>query len=147
MVDVISFHVSEESPPRVCPVVNGRRLTDLVTEYERSRNYGPGGYGGLVPAYFNFGDLRAYLLGLDNHQWPRPGTAWLLGCECGEVGCWPLEARVRTRPTEVVWSDFTQPFRSDRDYLGFGPFTFVREQYETAVDDALGRLPEREPEG
>lgn len=126
------------------PVVNGRTLMDLVTEFEVTRNYEPpGGYGGLVPAFFNFGDLRAYLLGLDNGQWPRPGTAWLLGCDCREVGCRPLEAKVDAGPTCVVWSNFSQPFRLGRDYGGFGPFVFDREQYEAAVGDAVARLEVR----
>ncbi len=137
-MDEISFQVSEETPASMVPVINGCTLIDLVTEFEVTRNHDPhGGYGGLVPAFFNFGDLRTYLLGLDNHEWPRPGTAWLLGCDCGEVGCWPLEATVDTRPTHVMWSNFSQPFRPGR---GFGPFVFDRDQYATAVADAVALL-------
>lgn len=33
----------------------------------------------------------------------------------------------------MIWSDFEQPFRPNRDYAGFGPFVFERSTYDTAV--------------
>jgi hypothetical protein len=58
---------------------------------------------------------------------------YLLGCQCGEVGCWPLLARIRAEDESVVWDSFEQPNRKDRNYSGFGPFVFDAEQYREAV--------------
>jgi hypothetical protein len=30
----------------------------------------------------------------------------LLGCDCGEVGCWPLEARIIADAETVIWTGF-----------------------------------------
>ncbi|WP_049797412.1 hypothetical protein [Kribbella flavida] len=59
----------------------------------------------------------------------------LLGCDCGELGCWSLECRVQTDEQYVTWLGFSQPHRPQRDYDGFGPFTFRRTQYERALQD------------
>jgi hypothetical protein len=81
-------------------------------------------YGGLVPSYFNFGSAEAHFL---SSEVP------LLGCECGEWGCWPLLAKIVVTADEVRWTDFQQPHRPKRDYSGFGPFGFRRADYEAAV--------------
>lgn len=144
MTDAVAFAVLDGDPPQIVPTVNGRSLVDLVTAYETARLLQPaGGYGGIVPAHFRFGDLTLYYLGREDRQWPQPGSAWLLGCECGEVGCWPLEARVVATGDTVVWTDFRQPQRPDRDYQGFGPFVFDRAQYDDAVRSAVESLARR----
>ncbi|MBO0826031.1 MAG: hypothetical protein J2P27_19575 [Actinobacteria bacterium] len=123
------------------PVVDGSPLTELAAEFESRRGYSPaGGYAGLVPAHFRFGDLVQYFLGQENGQWPRRGYAWLLGCDCGEIGCWPLEARIITDPETVTWTDFVQPHRRARDYQSFGNFVFGRAAYERAVREAVEAL-------
>jgi hypothetical protein len=91
-----------------------------------------GVYGGLIPAFFRFGRLADHFLG----RWPgRSGSKPpLLGCQCGEWGCWPLLARIRAVADSVIWDQFEQPHRPSRDYGAFGPFTFERQQYERALD-------------
>jgi hypothetical protein len=38
------------------------------------QGYSPaGGYAGLVPGNFRFGDLPRYFLGQEEGQWPKPG--------------------------------------------------------------------------
>lgn len=128
--------LSHDQPvPSIVPAVNGIRLTDLVAEFEGAHQYEPsGGYAGLVPAYFKFGPLDEYFLG--RGESPVFGQSYyLLGCECGEVGCWPLQAKILTAEREVKWQDFRQPFRSERDYSSFGPFRFDIEQYRQAVNE------------
>ena len=123
------------------PRVDGTPLTELIEAFEAGLNDSPvGGYGGIVPEYFRFGDLSKYYLGCENQQWPAPGHLWLLGCACGEVGCWPLSAQVTVTDSTVMWSAFSQPFREHRDYSGFGPFEFDRTQYEIAVREAVAGL-------
>jgi hypothetical protein len=88
------------------PVVDGRPLTELVTEFESRQGHSPAGdYAGLVPDHFRFGNLARYFLGQEDGQWPKPGYARLLGCDCGEVGCWPLEARIIADPETVAQPD------------------------------------------
>lgn len=139
--DVVRFSVLPQDPRQLVPEINGVTLVDLITAFELSHDCQPaGGYGGLVPDHFNFGDLSAYLLGQDNDQWPRRGRLWLLGCDCGEVGCWPLEAKVELTADLVLWDEFSQPHRRGRDYAEFGPWVFEREQYERAVSAAVVAL-------
>lgn len=54
-----------------------------------------GGYGGLIPESFNFGTLDRYFLGdfEPNSYFAEIGGVYLLGCDCGEVGCWPTSRR------------------------------------------------------
>jgi hypothetical protein len=140
MVRQLTFRriVIESGAVSLVPEVDGIALTELVSEFEAGFDDSPvGGYGGILPEYFRFGDLSMYYLGLEDNQWPAPGTVWLLGCECGEVGCWPLSARVSVVGERVVWSDFSQPHRAQRDYSSFGPFEFDRAQYDAAVHEAV----------
>jgi hypothetical protein len=117
----------------IVPIVNGVRLTALVEEFERERLYEPvGGYAGIVPTHFNFGRLDQYFLATSAAP-PFADKRWLLGCECGEAGCWPLEARIVTHEREIVWEGFRQPFRPERDYSSFGPFRFDHDQYRLSV--------------
>ncbi|WP_158842969.1 hypothetical protein [Saccharothrix deserti] len=120
----------------VVPRVDGVPLTELIDRFEANAGMQPSGdaYGGLIPQYFRFGPM-------EDHFHGRPTNAMgpktpLLGCECGEWGCWPLMARVSVTPDLVTWDSFEQPHRTTRDYSGFGPFRFGRQQY----DDALREL-------
>ncbi|MBO1752546.1 hypothetical protein J4G33_12105 [Actinotalea sp. BY-33] len=112
------------------PTVDGASLIDMVEAYESLQGFAPaGGYAGLLPA----GDLNDYYRGVRARHWPRSKRLWLLGCDCGEVGCWPLEAEVVLAENSVTWSGFAQPHRPEWAYTGFGPFVFDRRQYEDAV--------------
>ena len=124
------------------PFVDGSSLVDLVGAFETAQGFEPaGGYGGLVPAYFRFGDLYDYYRGIEKRQWPGMGRLSLLACECGEMGCWPLNASVTLTVQSVTWSNFVQPHRRAWSYAGFGPFVFDRRQYEAAVSTCVATLP------
>lgn len=141
MLSLLSFHIGKWREPGgvivITPHIDGRALPDIVEEFERSRGLTDpaGGYGGLIPSFFSFGALDQYFLGrsgfvdLDD----RAGRLFVLGCECGEVGCWPLQCAVRVTDGTVSWFDFAQPHRPGRDYSAFGPFVFERQQYEDAL--------------
>jgi len=125
-------------------LVDERDLAELVREVElpHARAEGApgiaGAYAGLAPSWFK-GGLRAHFLGGDGSDLAcgsREKTV-LLGCDCGEPGCWPLMARVSVEDDAVVWSDFEQPHRRGAwSYEGFGPLRFEREQYERALAEA-----------
>lgn len=136
MKSIVGFRVgaTRSGAAGVAPLVDGRELTDLACEFEAEQGWTQaGGYGPLIPEYFNYGDLKSYFVGQNERQWPGPGRAWLLGCHCDEVGCWPLEASVYVDSRTVTWTDFAQPHRQERDYTGFGPFIFDRTQYDASV--------------
>jgi hypothetical protein len=65
-------------------------------------------------------------------SWFEDGDTVLLGCECGEWGCWPLTARVEIGDGVVRWTGFRQGHR-DWDLSALGPFEFELEQYMTAL--------------
>lgn len=124
------------------PCIDGRPLCSLVERFERASDYADpaGGYGGLVPDHFNFGPLAAYFMGEAAIVGEAAGEIYTLGCECGEVGCWPLLTSVSVAERIVRWSGFRQPFRPERDYAGFGPFVFDRQAYREAVAQLESRF-------
>ena len=127
---------SRESPNAMVPAINGSPLADLIAAFERDRDFDPAGtYAGLVPQHFNFGLLERYFMGEVEAEsyWDRLGGIYVLGCECGEVGCWPLFCRVSVNGNSVIWNQFAQPHRPERDYSDFGPFAFKLEQYRRAL--------------
>jgi len=118
------------------PTINGTRLTELVAAFESARHFEPvGGYAGIVPEHFEFGSLDRYFMGQiePDSSWVGLSGIWVLGCDCGEVGCWPLQCRVTPGQETVVWHEFSQPHRPGRDHSQFGPFVFEAEQYRGAV--------------
>ena len=115
-------------------------FAELVAAFEVDVAYEPaGGYGGLIPAYYRFGPLDRHFLGLAAGSGDIDSESTLtpvLGCECGEWGCWPLLAEITLWSDRVVWTRFANPTRPDSPYPGLGPFEFDRDQYL----DALGSL-------
>ncbi|NEI65032.1 hypothetical protein GR243_24375 [Rhizobium leguminosarum] len=139
MTNVLSFKFekTDEGAEAILPCVDGVGLDQLVAEFERTSRYNDpaGGYGGLIPSYYFFGPLPSYFLGQEEPViGDDKGEIYVLSCECGEVGCWPLVAHVRLHEDKVVWDGFSQPHRPSRNYENFGPFVFERKQYEKAVE-------------
>ena len=84
-----------------------------------------------------------HFLGEQAHPEMRDERVELLLCrDCGEIGCWPILARIEVAEDRVTWSDFQQPHRTGRgksavwDYAHFGPFVFERAHYEQALREA-----------
>ena len=140
----LSFEISagNSQARAIVPLIDSIALTDLISSFETEKSMEPsGGYGGLVPAYYKYGPLDHYfmgdtrVLGLSDN-----GKVALLGCECGEVGCWALLARVIVDGQYVHWTDFEQPHRSARDYSSFGPFTFEKPKYLQVLQELIQQL-------
>ncbi|WP_198303494.1 hypothetical protein [Cellulomonas sp. PSBB021] len=142
MVQVLGMTVVEsDGVAALVPSIDGASLIDMVRAFEQVRGFTPaGGYAGIIPAHFQFGDLADYYLGTASRLWPRDGHLWVLGCDCGEVGCWPLEAEITVSDQSVWWCNFSQPHRPAWSYAGFGPFVFDRRQYENAVAASVAAL-------
>jgi hypothetical protein len=146
----LSFLVQRvEHEVAIIPILNAAPLTDMILSFERENRYEPaGGYGGLIPQHFKCGPLDRYFLGdfEENSYFGDLGRIYLLGCNCGEVGCWPLAARVIPGAGSVVWDSFQQPHRPERDYSHFGPFVFNARQYRQAVADLQVEFSARVPD-
>jgi hypothetical protein len=124
-----------ENATQMVPLMSGQSLVELASEFEEAQGFQPSGhYAGLVLDNYRFGDLRRYLVG-EQEPWPGHRVP-LLGCNCGEWGCWPLVATVAAQGDQVTWTGFEQPHRKERDYSAFGPFVFDGDQYRTAVEAA-----------
>lgn len=144
-------------------LINGKDLYDLVLEWE-SVVAAHAGEPSLAGAYagiqaFQVDDLLEAWTGSDEPRNMLAGYSLegdkvaVLTCgHCGEIGCWPLIARVELSENRVTWRDFEQPHRrhdeladrpailagsqprrDDWSYEGFGPFEFDREAYITAI--------------
>ncbi|MDR3528676.1 MAG: hypothetical protein P4L57_15505 [Rhizomicrobium sp.] len=125
------------------PVIDQTALADLVSAYETETGYTPtDNYGGLLANGFNYGPLEPYFLGQSaDAYWAELGGIYLLGCrDCGDVGCWPLIAEVKSTADRVMWMNFQQPHRPERDYSGFGPFVFDKQSYVSEIREATARL-------
>jgi hypothetical protein len=100
-----------------------------------------GGYSGLPASSYLLPSRHFY--GEQAHPETREGRVELLLCrDCGEIGCWPILARIEVAEDQVTWSDFQQPHRTGPgksavwDYSHFGPFVFERVQYDEALQEA-----------
>jgi hypothetical protein len=144
------------APGELRVLIDGRSLDELVRTVElpyataEGHPQIAGAYRGIHPRQLH-GSIREHLMGgpgSDLACGPADKTV-LLGCECGEIGCWPLMARVEVRDGEIVWRDFQQPHRTGTwSYQDLDEFVFDRAQYETAIDQAegaLGRPPATTP--
>ena len=141
------------------PLIDQVPLVEIVRRFEAQHGWDGGmSYGGLIPLVHCYGSVEEYFEGLSRSTAWNGGKTALLACDCGQITCWPLMARividtalesevseeamvdsVNEEDSEfeadkgigdvVVWSDFEQPHRRERDYSGLGPFRFVREPY------------------
>ena len=146
-MDVIRFEIGEREDPAnglvdaVEIFVNDRNLTDVLREVElpfAAREGKPdlaGRYVGLPPEEIYlpsprlFGDPATYY----DYDY-LDGKIAVLGCVCGEVGCWPFRVRITLREDVVVWDGFEQPHRRTWRYDELRPFVFDRTQYLSALD-------------
>lgn len=114
--------------------VDGSRLPDLIRPYEQpfadaeGKPMLAGQYVGLIRR----GLTGRHFLDKPVQTWFGDGDTILLGCTCGEAGCWPLTAHVEVGP-RVVWRNFRTGHRK-WDLAAFGPFEFDRSQYEAALN-------------
>jgi hypothetical protein len=125
----------------IVPRIDGAPLTELIDKFEITSGMQPAGdvYGGLIPRSFRFGPMPDHFLGRSTNV--RGPKTPVLGCACGEWGCWPLMTRIDVTADLVIWDSFEQLHRKTRDYTAFGPFHFGRHQYDDALralDAAIG---------
>jgi hypothetical protein len=127
-------------------IVDGRTLQDRASQielpYATQEGYPElaGGYESIAaeilapPSRYLFGEPPETAKADNKHRLP------LLDCSCGFYGCWPLCALITVEAEKVIWSDFTQPYRSQEllcdpgdvvwSYTGLGRFIFDLSEYE-----------------
>jgi len=141
-MDRIRFLVSDEAlggemTRTIQPIVNGVELRELAAEAEgpaaaaEGQTALAGSYAGLHDSDDLLWPSR-HFLGQPHLEWFGDGDTVLLGCTCGEWGCWPLTARVEVDDAVIRWSGFRNGYR-DWDLSALGPFVFDRAQYEAAL--------------
>lgn len=147
-MDTVQFAVDDSSGiTEVIISINETSLIDLARTAEQpwaDREGKPdlaGSYMGLGP--WAIGGSSIHFLGNPHAVWFDDGDTVLLGCDCGEWGCWPLVAHIGVTHTQVAWSRFRQGHR-DWDLSALGPFVFARVEYEEALrelDEELRGFP------
>jgi hypothetical protein len=120
----------------VVPYLGGVSLIEWLRRVERpsaSRDGQPdlaGSYLGLFDGSVRW-PSRHYL-GEPVISWFGDGDTVLLGCVCGEPGCWPFTALVTVDADVVTWSGYRTGHR-DWDYSAMPELVFDRRQYEQAL--------------
>jgi len=123
-------------------LIDERLLVDTVRAYEQPFADATGrsdlaGQYTTIPMQWSY-SLWDHFLGDPTIVAEDDEKVALLICSvCGEVGCWPLLARVEANEKAIVWSEFEQPHRQDWNYSRFGPFVFERSQYEEALSEIV----------
>lgn len=147
-MDTVQFAVDDSSGiAEVIISINETSLIDLARTAEQpwaDREGKPdlaGSYTGLGP--WAIGGSSTHFLDNPHAVWFDDGDTVLLGCDCGEWGCWPLVAHIDVTHTHVAWSRFRQGHR-EWDLSALGPFVFARTEYEEALrklDEGLRAYP------
>ena len=121
----------------VVPYLGGVSLPDFLRRIERpsaTRDGQPelaGNYLGLNAEHVGW-PSRHYL-GEPVLSWFGDGDTVLLGCVCGDWGCWPFTAVVTVEHDAVTWSSYRHGHR-DWDYTGLWDLVFDRTQYQEALE-------------
>jgi hypothetical protein len=143
-VDSIAFSVSNDKIARAQIIINGKDFIEIIREIElpfavcEGSPHIAGAYSYLA-AQTVLMPSRHFLGNPEPIYSDGEGRTYVLECECGEPGCWPLAVRIVLRESEVVWCDFRQEHRRTDSkgghwsYDALAPFTFDRSSYEQAL--------------
>jgi hypothetical protein len=149
-VDTIRFEIGKREDPSdgvvdaVNIFVNNRNLVDIVREVElafraqEGRPHLASKYVGLPPEDIFLPSPRLLGEPATFYDHDYPGKFAVLGCGCGDVGCWPFRVRIELREDVVIWDGFEQPHRRKWRYDEMRPFVFDRTQYFSALDRGAG---------
>lgn len=142
----VEFIVVDGEEPHLEIEVDGVPLKERARRAERGSARAErqerlaGAYGGLTHLDAVLWPSR-HFLGSPVLSASGDGDTVLLGCDCGDWGCWPLSAEVRVLTGTVIWRAFRNGHRPSWDLSGLGLFEFDRDQYESALRAAQRPLP------
>ena len=119
-------------------LINGQSLIDLVRPVERPFAELEG-KPDLAGQYGWLSDVDCEIQHLKIEE------CMVMGCNCGIPDCWPLTTQVSLDEDIVCWSGFRNCHRAEGhthawDHSALGPFTFDRQQYETAVREMFSQI-------
>lgn len=119
-------------------LINGLSLIDWVRTVESPFAQAEG-HPGLAGQYGWLSDVDCEIQRIKSEE------CMVLGCDCGIPGCWPLTTQVSLDEDIVCWSRFRNCHRAEGhthawDHSALGPFTFDRQQYETAVREMFPQV-------
>jgi len=131
----------------VLSYIDDQPVTELIHEYEKRRNANAlkatepvaaqsslndfsNNVGFLYYLMYEHDPITVADLPLLNHD-----EAILLACNCGEWNCARTTVRVKVTNAQVHWYNLRTSFENRKAYPGFGPWTFDREQYQSACID------------
>ncbi|MDR0443217.1 MAG: hypothetical protein LBH44_07425 [Treponema sp.] len=139
MMDIAEFLIEkslEQNGLIINIYINGKKLSDILKEYEKQFDEKIAGkYDGIPLSYF--GDIIKHFTGkIDKDMLNYNGKTQLLGCACGEAGCWPFLSKIKTNNNILTWNEYEQPHRKINssggywDYSNLQSFTFNKIDYE-----------------
>lgn len=137
-MNLVEFTVATDDEPCLEIKVDGVALEEHARRAEL-RSARADRQEGLAGAYSGLTHLDAvcwpsrHFLGAPALSATADGDTVLLGCGCGDWGCWPLSAEVHVAAETVVWREFRNGHRPAWDLSRLGPFEFDRDQYESAL--------------
>jgi hypothetical protein len=137
--------VDHGAQARLRIVVNGRDLLTVVKELEAPCAEADGATE--LAGSYHYLSGYTFPSGLFEGRPADPdlraeGQVALMGCDCGEVGCWPFLVSITKRSGEVRWSGFRQPFRPRWDYDRLGMLRFDAAAYDAEIARAEARFAE-----
>jgi len=116
-------------------IINGRKLLEVVKEYELPYTREEG-HEDIADGYEYQLAGELYLQLTDKSRRMEEDEVTLLICsDCLEECCWPFVVHSEETDDFVIWKNFDNPFRSENradglwDYSGFGPFCFDKAAY------------------
>lgn len=134
----VEFTVATDGEPCVDIKVDGMALEEHARRAELKSARADrqerlaGAYGGLTHLDAICWPSR-HFLGAPALSGSGDSDTVLLGCDCGDWGCWPLFAEVQVSAVTVIWREFRNGHRPAWDLSRLGPFEFDRDQYELAL--------------
>lgn len=139
-MNTIELRIGDDGRVRV--IIDGADLVDRVREIEAPA-FAAEGIANLAGTY---GGMQPYEW-VDLPEQYGDGRAAVLGCDCGEVGCWPLRVRITREGGTVTWSDFWAPGSKHTPSLleSLGPFVFDGAAYDAAVSAVLAHAGVMDP--
>jgi hypothetical protein len=145
-MDTLKLEISETSiwgwdrvSSRVNIFINDMPLPDIMEAVEKTHFQ-----DGRMSRYSGIQLVRAmgeFLLPEENAD--DEGRVAVGGCGCGEVECWPLEARITLEGDRVIWEDFYNPVMEWK-HEGIR-FVFARKQYDAEVLKCRQKYDEEHP--
>lgn len=151
-MDTINFKVehSDEHNIQILNIfVNNENLVDLIKEFEMQHDPSIAGrYEGL--SIYSIYNLKEHFTGRlnENDVFNYQGKTQIIGCNCGEPGCWPLLVKIIEEDEKIIWSEFEQPYRAKEsaggywNYSNFKSFEFIKNQYEEQLQIVCEKLME-----